>query len=87
MKYIGIFITKGSKPYLSYRISKSKAWCTRHINFEDYRAECCKDFSQKKRLILEIEALESYIENMICTSQFDNFVKEQLTTLNNAINP
>ena len=83
MKYIGIFITKGSKPHLSYRISKSKAWCSRHINYEDYRAECCKDFSQKKRLIMEIEALEPYIENIVCTTEFDNFVKEQLwNTLN-----
>ncbi len=56
-KYIGIFITTGSTPPCSYRVSTSKAWCTRHVNHEYYRAECVKDFTRKYNIVVDIENL------------------------------
>lgn len=77
-KYIAIYASAESAPHVTWRISTSKGWCQRHINSEDYRAECAKDFSSKFRLICELEGLRRYMETSICTSYPMRIAKKKI---------
>ena len=86
-KYIGVFISDATTPQITYRISTSKGWCTRHINEECIAWVNCKCSGSIWRKVCKLSELHLYavMTHEREYSRFEIFVKNRIMDLLNEL--